>query len=110
MARRDTPTDEARKAAPSTGSEVDRQLAALEQLAEQLGVQVCYEPMTGVVSGAGGLCRVKGTYRAIIDRRLKPRERMQILADALSRFDLSSVTLSAEVEPLVLGAMAKASA
>lgn len=109
MARRDTTTDEARKAAPSSGSEVERQLAALEEVAGRLAVQVCYEPMTGVVSGAGGLCRVKGTYRVIIDRRLKPRERAQILADALSRFDLTQIELPAEVVSL-FGATTKASA
>lgn len=110
MARRDTTSDEARKVAPPTGSEVERQLAALEDLAGKLSVQVCYEPMTGVVAGAGGLCRVKGTYRVIIDRRLKPRERAQILADALSRFDLGSVEVAPELESLVTSAATKASA
>jgi hypothetical protein len=106
MARRDTTSDEERKVAAPTGSEVERQLAALEELAGRLKVQVCYEPMAGVVSGAGGLCRVKGSYRVIIDRRLKPRERAQILADALSRFDLAHVEVAPEVEPLVTRATA----
>ena len=92
MSKRDARSDEARKpqasAQPQPGAQpqLDKHLAALEELAGQLAVQVCYEPMAGVVSGAGGLCRVNGSYRVIIDRRLKPRERVQILADALRRF------------------------
>lgn len=117
MTRRDGTSDESRKVAPpsapagatpapgasreATGSEVDRQLSALEELAGQLAVQVSYEPMTGVVAGAGGLCRVKGSYRVIIDRRLKPRERAQILVDALRRFDLQALELPADVRGLM---------
>ena len=64
---------------------VAEQLRELERVADALGVKVSYEPMTGLVSGAGGLCRVKGQYRVIIDRRLKPAERTTLLADALRR-------------------------
>ena len=73
---------------------VAEQLEELERVAEQLGVRVSYEPMAGLVQNTGGLCRVKGEYRVIIDRRLKPPERVQILADALGRFDLGAVEMS----------------
>ena len=62
-----------------------QQLEELERVAEQLQVKVCYEPMAGLVQGIGGLCKVRGEYRVIIDRRLKPSERVSILADALRR-------------------------
>ena len=48
-----------------------QQLTELEELASGLSVRVCYEPMAGLVQGVGGLCRVRGEYRVIIDRRLK---------------------------------------
>lgn len=62
-------------------------LVELERVADHLGVRVCYEPMAGLVQGIGGLCRVKGEYRIIIDRRLGETERIQIVVDALRRFD-----------------------
>lgn len=75
-------------------------LEALQALAEQLGVDVRYEPMGGGASGTGGLCRVRGQYRVIIDRRLPARERVEILAAALGRFDLSAVALPESLAPL----------
>jgi hypothetical protein len=62
-----------------------QQLEELERVAQELQVRVCYEPMAGLVQGTGGLCKVRGEYRVIIDRRLKPSERVSILADALRR-------------------------
>ena len=89
------------KAAPGK-SPIERQLEGLEALAAELGVAVSYESMTGIVAGSGGLCRVKGSYRIIIDRRLQPRDRVQVLGDALRRFDLGAVELSDDVRPLLL--------
>ena len=80
---------------------VTEQLQELETVAEKLGVKICYEPMTGLISGRAGLCRVKGQYRVIVDRRLKPAERVSIVADALSRFDVSQIEMSEAVERLV---------
>ena len=48
---------------------------------------------TVLVQGIGGLCKVRGEYRVIIDRRLRAPERINILADALRRFDLSKIEL-----------------
>ena len=78
-----------------------QQVEALERLAEALSVRVSYEPMTGLVQGTGGLCRVRGEYRVIIDRRLKPPERVQILADALRRFDTRHLDVDPELQPLL---------
>jgi hypothetical protein len=80
---------------------VAEQLAELEALAERLAVRVSYEPMAGLVQNTGGLCRVKGEYRVIIDRRFKPPERVQILAEALGRFDLEGVEVGDETRELV---------
>ncbi len=72
-------------------------LASLEALAERLSVDVRYEPMAGQVQGIGGLCRVNGSYRIIVDRRFSEVERAQVVADALRRFDLDPETIPADV-------------
>jgi hypothetical protein len=66
-----------------------QQLEELERAAEALQVRVCYEPMAGLVQGTGGLCKVRGEYRVIIDKRLRASERASILADALRRLGSS---------------------
>lgn len=59
-------------------------LALLESAAEQLKVRVSYEPLqTSVVHG--GLCRVKGEYRIIIDKRATAEERVTTVATALAQ-------------------------
>lgn len=80
---------------------VTQQLQELESLAKQLKIKLSYEPTTGLVSGTGGLCRVRGDYRLIIDRRLKPGARVQVLADALGRFDTSHLDLAGELRALL---------
>jgi hypothetical protein len=58
-------------------------LELLESAAEQLKVRVSYEPLqTSVVHG--GLCRVKGEYRIIVDKRASAEERVTTLATALA--------------------------
>ena len=44
----------------------------LEQAAAQLGVRVRYETMTGDTAGGGGLCKVKGQWCVIVDRKTPP--------------------------------------
>jgi hypothetical protein len=89
--------------AASKTTKVVQQLSDLEGLAETMGVRVSYEPMTGIVSGRGGLCRVRGQFRIIIDRRHKAPERLQILADALGRFDISGHEIPASIVRLLVG-------
>jgi hypothetical protein len=68
-------------------------LERLEAAAEQLGVKVSYEQIatsvgaTALGLGKGGLCRVKGQFRVIIDKRASASERVTTLAHALSRFE-----------------------
>ena len=77
------------------------QLVQLEDLAKELDVQVSYEPMAGLVQGVGGLCRVKGQYRIIVDRRLQPPERLAIVADALRRFDKADQPVAERVSAVL---------
>jgi hypothetical protein len=79
----------------------EEQLTELERLATELDVDVCYEPMGGLVQGVGGLCRVRGRYRIIVDRKLKPPERLMVVADALRRFDTEKHFVSPQVRRLL---------
>ena len=59
-------------------------LELLEAAAEKLKVRVSYEPLqTSVVHG--GLCRVKGDYRIIVDKRATAEERATTVATALAQ-------------------------
>jgi hypothetical protein len=78
----------------------DAMLKELETACAALGVQVSYEALTASV-GMGGLCRVKGKYRVIIDKRASAQERASTLAEAMARLDTARVELSAKVRQLV---------
>lgn len=75
---------------------------ALEAAAAQLGVRVRYEPLPpgGVLSG-GGLCRVRGEWHLIIDKKSSAPERAAILADALASFDLTTIELSPKLRQML---------
>jgi hypothetical protein len=75
-------------------------LEKLEATAAALGVKVSYEAIGARVS-VGGLCKVKGVYRVIIDRRAAPTERVAVLASSLARLDTSALQL----DPAVSGAI-----
>jgi hypothetical protein len=75
-------------------------LELLEQAAEQLSVKVTYDSIQSSV-GHGGLCRVKGQFRVIIDKRATTDERITTVATALATFDLSNVTIPAKVRELI---------
>jgi hypothetical protein len=44
---------------------------------------------------------VRGRYRIIVDRKLKAPERLQVVADALRRFDTESHFVSPQVRRLL---------
>lgn len=78
-------------------------LELLESAAQQLEVRVSYEPLhTAVVHG--GLCRVKGEYRVIVDKRATAEERVTTLATALAS---RATALTAEGKPPELAAKVK---
>ncbi len=58
-------------------------LSKLEDAATQLGVKVSYEVL-GAAVGHGGLCKVKGEFRVIIDKRASAEERVTTLAGSLA--------------------------
>lgn len=77
-------------------------LQQLEKLADQLGVKVLYENLDRQeVVVKSGSCMLRGQLVAIMDHRLTPDERIQVLADCLSRFDLSTIYLVPAVRELI---------
>ena len=77
--------------------DVEKALQELEALAEKLEVKVVYDHFTGDGAGTGGICKVKGSWRVIIERRGSPSEKLSVLARALARFDLEQHYLSPAV-------------
>ncbi len=79
-------------------------LEVLESAAEQLNIKVSSEPLqtNGIQTGLrGGLCKVKGTYRVIIDKRATNEERVTTLATALAGFDTTELELPQKVRELL---------
>jgi len=79
-------------------------LELLEAAADQLGIKVSYEPLQGSGLGSlgnGGLCRVKGEYRIIIDKRASSEECVTTLATALATFETSELALPQKVRDLL---------
>ena len=79
-------------------------LELLEAAAEQLAIKVSYESLqtSGIQTGLrGGLCRVKGQHRIIIDKRATDEERLATLAGALSGFDTSELELPQKVRDVL---------
>ena len=73
----------------------------LEQAAAQLGVQVRYDTMTGDAAGGGGLCKIKGQWCVIMDRKTPPADRAAMLIDALAGFDTDAVFLPPQVRDAI---------
>lgn len=82
------------KTSRKAGLEEETLLTQLEELAQALDVEVRYEPMRREgPSYPGGLCRLKGKYVLIIDTKAATGDKIQALARAAIRFDLSQVYL-----------------
>lgn len=74
----------------------------LETVATQLGVKVRYENMAASgPTGGGGLCKVKGDWCVIIDKKTAPSERASILTDALASLDTDKAELPEKVRELL---------
>lgn len=79
-------------------------LEVLEAAAEQLGIKVSYETlqMAGIATGLkGGLCRVKGERRIIVDKRATSEERVTTLATALAGLDTKELELPPKVREVL---------
>jgi hypothetical protein len=81
-------------------TKIDETLKELESLAEKKKIKVTYENIGGEL-GAGGLCKVKGEHRVIVDKRATDGEKVTVLAQALSRFPLDDVFMSERTRELI---------
>ncbi len=76
-------------------------LTELEEICKRIGVRLTYEAIGGEL-GSGGLCKVKGQWRAIFDKRTTPSERVALLLPLISRFPIDDVQLSEPVRELFM--------
>jgi hypothetical protein len=80
----------------------DQLTEILETAAQQLGVKVRYEALAASgPTGGGGLCKVKGEWCVIIDKKTAPSERASILCDALATMDTDAIFLPPKVREMV---------
>ncbi len=68
-------------------------LAELEKLANRLGVIVRFDSFDAKSAAKGGLCRVHGSSFVVIDAGLPVMDKIGILSEALSTFDLEAIYL-----------------
>lgn len=78
----------------------ERMLEELEQAAEALGIKVITERLSPEAS-PGGLCRVSGEYRVLVDRQVPLLDRINVLIGAVARFPTDDIFLSPELRDAV---------
>lgn len=77
-------------------------LSHLEALAESLEINLRYEDLEGETAFAsGGLCRIKNQYVIFVNDRASIKEKIQTLAKALIRFDLTRVYVKPALRDLL---------
>ena len=65
-------------------------------------MRVRYEALAASgATGAGGLCKVKGEWWLLIDKKTTPAERVSMLADALATFDTEGLELPAKAREVI---------
>jgi hypothetical protein len=80
----------------------DQLVETLEGAAQQLGVKVRYETLAASgPTGGGGLCKLKGEWCVIIDKKTAPSERASILTDALASMDSDAAVLPPKIRELL---------
>jgi N-dimethylarginine dimethylaminohydrolase len=78
-------------------------LNQLEALAYKLGIPIRYDIVKDELTGLGGLCRIEGEYILIIHSKATMKEKIQVLIEALRRFDLSDIHLRPALRELLEG-------
>lgn len=77
-------------------------MAQLEELAENLAIEIRYEAIRKEGSFfTGGLCRLKGKDILIVNSEASMGDKIQALAKALRRFDLSRVYMRPALRELL---------
>jgi len=80
-------------------------LESLTETAARLGVEVRTERLQGAggIQVSSGLARVEDQWIIFLEKRRPPQQRLEVLVEALSQFDLSQVSLPGEARPLFAG-------
>lgn len=77
-------------------------LGHLEAVAEQLGVEIRYEPMEGEAAlSPGGMCRLRGKAVIIVNGKAPLGDKIQTVARALRRLDVSRIYLRPGIRNLL---------
>ncbi|RMF95323.1 MAG: hypothetical protein D6734_05745 [Candidatus Schekmanbacteria bacterium] len=77
-------------------------LEQLEELAEKLSIKVQYEDLKKAgIKLRGGSCRVEDENRIIIDKRLRINEKVEILANELSKLNLENVYIPPRIKSIL---------
>ena len=77
-------------------------LQNLEAFAEKMSIQVNYDNLRKKhIFSKGGLCRLKEDKVVIIDTTLNLSEKIDVLSDALSQFDLEDIYMPPAVRKIV---------
>lgn len=82
-------------------SQLTRILEELEAACGKLGVTLRYEELTGEGMSTGGLCKVKGEWRVIVEKRASVGEKVSVLARAIAQFELDNLFLSPQAREIV---------
>lgn len=75
--------------------EKSRQLEDLIQLTESLGVEISISALAdSEFTLQSGFCKLRGKDLVIFDKQLPTEERIEILLQAIDKFDLDSIYIS----------------
>jgi hypothetical protein len=72
-------------------------ISNLEEIAQSLQIPVEYS----IFNGKGGLCRVYGDYRIIINKKLNSLDKILILSSALNFFELDDIFILPEMRDVL---------
>ena len=82
----------------------DAVIEQLEQLASALGIEIRYEPITleeESINVVGGFCILRGENLLIINSSVGIKDRIRVLAQALSRFSLDHIYVKPAIRELL---------
>ncbi len=77
-------------------------LQQLEELAGRLSIKLTYDSLKeGSINTRGGLCKVAGNYRILVERKLTAKEKVDVIAGSISKFDISRLYIPPEIRDII---------
>ncbi len=84
------------------GLKKEKILEQLEELAQRLLVKITYDSLReGNINTRGGLCKVSGNYRILVEKRLTTKEKIDIIANSIARFDINDYYMPPEIRDII---------